>query len=185
MRMANSVRIVRDFAFLLSACLLCFWLSTAYAQSNDVDVRLKDDVAVKRLAEGIWLHTTYYDISGLRNVPANGLIIIDGKDAMMIDLPWTDEQTCILFDWVAREHKATIQKVVPTHFHIDCAGGLAEAHKRGADSFALEKTAELLKKSDKTVPRNWFTGRMSMSCGDTRVDLSFLGGGHTVDNIVA
>ena len=26
---------------------------------------------------------------------------------------------------------------------------------------------------------------MSLSCGDNRVELSFLGGGHTIDNIVA
>jgi metallo-beta-lactamase class B len=104
---------------------------------------------------------------------------------MMIDLPWTDAQAGVLFDWVAREQKATIQKVVPTHFHVDCAGGLAEAHRRGAESFALEKTAELLKKMNKPVPKNWFAERMSLSCGDTRVELAFPGGGHTVDNIVA
>ena len=104
---------------------------------------------------------------------------------MMIDLSWTDTQTGVLFDWVAREQKATIQKVIPTHFHIDCAGGLAEAHRRRADSFALEKTAELLKEGNKPVPMNWFTERMSLSCGNVRVELAFLGGGHTVDNIVA
>lgn len=185
MRTINCIRIVRDFTFLLSACFICIWLSTAYAQPNDVEVRLKDDVAVKKLAEGVWLHTTYFDISGYKHVPANGLIIIDGKNAIMIDLPWTDEQAGVLFDWITREHKAAIQKVVPTHFHIDCAGGLAEAHKRRADSFSLEKTAELLKKSNKPVPKNWFTERLSLSCGNTRVELAYLGGGHTIDNIVA
>lgn len=184
MRVVSCVRVVRNFVFLLMACFVCLWLSVAYAQSDNVEVRLKNDVAVKRLADGVWLHTTYYDISGLRNVPANGLIVIDGKNAMMIDLPWTDEQLGVLFDWVTREQKATIQKVVPTHFHIDCVGGLAEAHRRGADSFALEKTTELLKKTNKPVPKNWFTERMSLSCGDTRVELAYLGGGHTVDNIV-
>jgi metallo-beta-lactamase class B len=175
----NIARIIRN----LFACFI--WLSTAYAQSNNVEVQLKDDVIVKKLAGGVWLHTTYYDISGYKHVPANGLIIIDGKDAMMIDLPWTDEQVGVLFDWVTREHKATIQKVVPTHFHIDCTGGLAEVHRQGADSFALEKTAELLKKANKPVPRNWFTERLSLSCGNTRVELAYLGGGHTIDNIVA
>jgi metallo-beta-lactamase class B len=62
---------------------------------------------------------------------------------------------------------------------------LAEAHRRGADSFALEKTAEILKKTNKPAPMNWFTERMSLICGDTNVELAYLGGGHTVDNIVA
>lgn len=184
MRIVNCVRIVRNFAFLSQVCFICLRLSTIYAQPNDIEVRLNNDVAVKRLANGVWLHTTYFDITGYKHVPANGLIIVDGKDAIMIDLPWTDEQAGVLFDWVARENKATIQKVVTTHFHIDCAGGLAEAHRRRADSFALEKTTELLRKSNKPVPMNWFTERMSLSCGQTRVELAFLGGGHTVDNIV-
>lgn len=185
MRIVNCAQVVRHFVFLLLACFVCLWLSTTFAQSGDVEVHLKDDVTVRRLADGVWLHTTYFDISGLKHVPANGLIIIDGKDAMMIDLPWTDEQAGVLFDWVVQEQKATIQKVVPTHFHIDCAGGLAEAHRRGSESFALEKTAELLKKTNKPVPMNWFTERMSLICRDTRVELTYLGGGHTVDNIVA
>jgi len=185
MRTENCIQIVHDFVLISLACWMCTGLSTSHAQSDDVEIRLKDDVTVRRLAEGLWLHTTYYDISGLENIPANGLIVIDGEKAMMIDLPWTDEQAGVLFDWVAREHKAAIQKVVPTHFHIDCAGSLAEAHRRGADSFALEKTVELLKQAEKPAPKNWFTGQMSLACGNTSVELAFWGGGHTVDNIVA
>jgi len=86
---------------------------------------------------------------------------------------------------VTKEHGAVVERVVPTHSHIDCVGGLAEAHRRGADSFALEKTAEILRQTNKPTPRNWFVERMSLSCGDNRVELSFLGGGHTIDNIVA
>jgi metallo-beta-lactamase class B len=183
--MVNCFQIVRNFAFFSLICSICTGPSTARAQSDDVEIRLNDNVTVKRLAEGVWLHTTCFDIGDLKRVPANGLIIIDGEHAMMIDLPWTDEQAGTLFDWVAREQKASIQKVIPTHFHIDCAGGLAEAHRRGADSFALEKTAEILERTNKPVPRNWFTERMSLSCGSIRVELAFLGGGHTVDNIVA
>jgi len=170
--------------FLLLACFIS-WGSTAYAQSDEAEIRLSEDVTVRRLSDGVWLHTTYFDISGYKHVQANGLLIIDGRDVMMIDLPWTDEQTGVLFDWIDQEQKATIQKVVPTHFHIDCAGGLAEAHRRRADSFALEKTAELLKNANKPVPRNWFTERMSLICGNIHVELAYLGGGHTIDNIVA
>jgi metallo-beta-lactamase class B len=165
--------------------MLGIGVSNVCAQSADERVRLSDDVEVRKLAEGVWRHTTYFDISGFENVPANGLIVIDGDNAMMIDLPWTDEQTGVLFDWVTKEHKAVIKRVIPTHSHIDCAGGLAEAHRRKADSFALDKTVEILKRTNKPVPKNWFSKRMCLSCGDTRVELAFLGGGHTVDNIVA
>jgi len=176
---------MRESVIILLGCLFGFNPLIRGSQSDNTGIRLADDVAVRKLAEGVWLHTTYFDISGLRNVPANGLIVIDGKHAMMIDLPWTDEQTGLLFDWVTKEHGAVVERVVPTHSHIDCVGGLAEAHRRGADSFALEKTAEILRQTNKPTPRNWFVERMSLSCGDNRVELSFLGGGHTIDNIVA
>ena len=103
MQIVNHVRIIRNFAFLLLAYFVYVLFSIAYAQSGDVEVRLEDDATVQRLAEGVWLHTTYFDISGYKHVPANGLIIIDGEHAMMIDLPWTDAQAGILFDWVAHE----------------------------------------------------------------------------------
>lgn len=178
MQMKNQVLIM-----LLS--FTCGFGVTVYGQSGDERIRLRDDVEVRQLADGIWRHVTYYDIEGFENVPANGLIVIDGKNAMMIDLPWTDEQAGVLFDWVAKEHRAVIQKVIPTHFHIDCAGGLAEAHREGAESFALDKTVEILKRTNKPVPKNWFTDRLCLACGKTQVELSFLGPAHTIDNIVA
>ena len=185
MKITCSIPFAGRIMVLLLVCVFGISIKITGSEPNNSGIRLADNVTVIRLAEGVWLHTTYFDISGLRNVPANGLIVIDGKHAMMIDLPWTDEQTGLLFDWVAKEHGAVVERVVPTHSHIDCAGGLAEAHRRGADSFALEKTAEILKRTNKPVPMNWFTERMSLSCGDTYVELAFLGGGHTVDNIVA
>ena len=102
---------------------------------------------------------------------------------MMIDLPWTDEQTGLLFDWVGKVHGAKVETVVPTHSHIDCAGGLAEAHRRKADSFASDKTVEILKRTNKPVPKNWFSRRLSLACGQTRVELAYFGAGHTIDNI--
>jgi len=159
-------------------------ITTLNAETSSPLIQLSDDVMVRKLAEGVWLHATYFDISSYKSVPANGLIVMDGQCAVMIDLPWMDGPAGVLFDWVTREHQAKIQKVVPTRFHIDCAGGLAEAHRRGADSFALKKTVELLKKDNKPGPKNWFTERMGLSCGETHVELAFLGGGHTADNIV-
>ena len=165
--------------------LVILGISNASAQSDNEIVKLSDDVEVKKLARGIWLHTTYYDIEGFENFPANGLIIIDSEDAIMIDLPWTDEQAGLLFDWVAEKQDATIKKVIPTHWHIDCTGGLGEAHRRKAESFALDKTVELLKANDEPAPLNWFTDKLSLICGNISVELAYLGPGHTIDNIVA
>jgi len=184
MQTVGRARCVRILVVLLLVCSIYVSVSTTLAGPVNAPIRLADDVTVTKLAEGVWLHTTYYDIMGLKHVPANGLIVIDSRYAIMIDLPWTDKQTGVLFDWVAREHKAVIRKVVPTHSHIDCAGGLAEAHRRGADSFALQKTVEILEKENKPTPKNWFTERMSLACEGIRIEPAFPGDGHTIDNIV-
>jgi len=183
--MINRFHYIRNFLALFLGCVLSVGGPAIYAQSANESIKLSDDVEVRQLAEGIWLHTTYFDIEGFENVPANGLVVIDGEHAMIIDLPWTDEQTGIIFDWVAKKQNAAIKKVVPTHWHIDCAGGLAEAHRRKAESFALDKTVELLKANNEPAPVNWFTDRLSLNCGRIRVELAYFGSGHTVDNIVA
>ena len=147
--------------FLVLLLCIVFGLEiTAYGQPDNERIKLRDDVEVRQLVEGVWLHTTYFDIEGFENVPANGIIVIDSNEAIMIDLPWTDEQTGVLFDWVVKQRNAEIKKVAPTHWHIDCAGGLAEAHRRKTESFALDKTVELLRANNKPVPVNWFTDRL-------------------------
>ena len=183
--MIHQFRYIGIIVVLFLGCVLGICSSVIYAQSDRERIRLSDDVEVMQLTEGVWLHTTYFDIDRYENVPANGLVVIDSEHAMMIDLPWTDEQTGILFDWVAKEHKMVVEKIVPTHSHIDCAGGLAEAHRRKAESFTLDKTADILKRTNKPVPQNWFTDRLSLACGGIRVELAYFGPGHTIDNIVA
>jgi len=185
MRTVCSAGLFRIFISVLFADILFVCSSGIGAESADKLIELSEDVTVIKLTEGIWLHTSYFDIQGYRRVPANGLIVVEGRHAMMIDSSWTNEQTILLFDWIGKEHGARIETVVPTHSHIDCAGGLAEAHRRNANSFALDKTAEILKRTDKPVPKHWFSKRLSLSCGQTRVELAYFGAGNTIDNITA
>jgi metallo-beta-lactamase class B len=176
---------LKYFTALLIGCVFICAAMNVYGGASSARVRLSDDVVIERLAEGVWLHTSDYDISGLQNVPANGLLVIDGREAIIIDLPWTDEQTAVLFGWINDKQNAKVKCVIPTHFHIDCAGGLAEAHKRKAESFALDKTVEILKRTKKPVPKNWFAKHMCLGCSSIHVELAYYGAGHTVDNILA
>ena len=120
--------------------VVCLGLALAGCQSARVssavtEIRISDDVVLHPLAPGVWVHTTSADVPGYGRVPANGLVVIDGPEAMLIDLPWTDELTATLCDWIAKSHGAMVKVVIPTHFHEDCMGGLAEAHRRGAVSY--------------------------------------------------
>jgi metallo-beta-lactamase class B len=106
-------------------------------------IELGKDVEVYPLARGIWRHVTYKEMAGWGNVPANGLIVVDGGHAVMIDTPWTPEQTAVLLDWVEKKLNAKVEAVVVGHSHADCLGGLSEIHKRGITSIGSEKTREL------------------------------------------
>lgn len=178
--MRTKAAITLTILLLLTACE-----SKPIPSQHKKSIKLSEDIRVEEISSGIWLHTTYMDVEGYGKVGANGLIVINGQVAMMIDLPWTNEQTGILFDWVKDKQQAKIQTVVPTHSHTDCAGGLAEAHKRGANSWAFVETIEKLKKRKRAVPKHGFAKTKRLTCGDVVIELAYLGAGHTRDNIVA
>lgn len=148
-------------------------------------IRVSDDIALHPIAPGVWVHTTYHDLPNYGRVPANGLLVVDGQEAILIDLPWTDEQTAALFDWVAQNQGAAIRTVVPTHFHEDCMGGLAEAHRRRATSHGLDKTIAIARQKDLPIPRIPYQFRTMVRCGRTVALVTYFGAGHTTDNVVA
>lgn len=146
---------------------------------------IEESLAVERLAPGVWLHVSYREVEGWGRVGANGLLVVGDGEAALLDTPWTGEQTEALFDYSRTVLGAPITAVVPTHSHGDCTGGLAVAHRLGAHSYALEKTAEVLREKGQEPPDTVFDDRMELEVGGRAVDLAHLGPGHTVDNIVA
>ena len=146
---------------------------------------LSPDLRVEAVAPGVWRHVSVRIMPEFGPVPANGLIVVGKDAAALIDTPWTDEQTALMFEFVEREFGVKIAHVVATHSHGDCMGGLAEAHDRGATSHALELTAEFARDAGNPVPRQTFSEASRVSLGDMDVELRYFGGGHTRDNIVA
>lgn len=147
-------------------------------------IELGKDVEVYPLARGIWRHVTYKEMAGWGNVPANGLIVVDGRHAVMIDTPWTPEQTAVLLDWVEKKLNAKVEAVVVGHSHADCLGGLSEIHKRGITSIGSEKTRELALAAGVKAPKETFTKTRKLKVGERELELFYPGPGHTVDNIV-
>ncbi len=147
-------------------------------------VPVGNDITLQPIADGVWVYTAYFDLPDYGRYPANGLVVIDSNDALLIDLPWTDEQTAVLFDWLAEKHGATVKTVVPTHFHEDCMGGLAEAHRRGAVSHGLDKTIAIARQRKLPVPQIPYHYRTMIHCGRTVAIVTHFGPGHTTDNVV-
>jgi metallo-beta-lactamase class B len=170
--------------------VLILGLALAGCQSSRVapkgkSIRVSDDVTLQPIAPGVWVHTTYFDVPDYGRTGANGLVVVSGADAVLIDLPWTDEQTAVLFDWIAENSGATVKAVVPTHFHRDCMGGLAEAHRRGATSYGLDKTIAFARQDHLPAPQCSFKLRTAVRCGTSMILVTYPGAGHTTDNVVA
>jgi glyoxylase-like metal-dependent hydrolase (beta-lactamase superfamily II) len=145
---------------------------------------VREDLQVERLADGVWLHTSYQVLESFGRVPANGLVVVSGGEAALVDTPWTDEQTRALAAWVEERLGARLRVVVPTHSHADCMGGLAAAHDLGARSCSSMKTVAIAKGSGLPVPQEGFERERDIPLGSRVLEARFVGPGHTIDTIV-
>ncbi len=164
-----------------------FLLTTAMSASAATPAarQLSPDLTVQELAPGVWLHTSWANVPGFGRVAANGLVVASGGEAAVLNTPWNDALTARLMNWMASSLAVRKTTVIPTHAHGDNLGGLAEAHRRGASSLALDATRERARKDGKPVPLQGFAGLTTLRVGSRTLELRFPGGGHTPDNIVA
>ncbi len=155
------------------------------AQEQQVEPTwLSEDLMVEEIAVDVWRHVSYLELEDFGRVPANGLVVVSEGVAALVDTPWTDGQTQQLIEWVSRSLNARTESVIATHSHVDCMGGLAEAHKLGVVSYAEKATVGLAEDQGLAVPQNKFVGSASVKVGTLDLELSYVGPGHTVDNIV-
>jgi metallo-beta-lactamase class B len=148
-------------------------------------VRIADDIEAYQLAAGVWRFVTWFDLPRYGRTPANGLLVASGREALLVNTGWTNEQAIRLTEWADRSLGAKVTVVVPTHAHADTIGGLAALHRRGVASWAQEQTAAIARAAGQEVPRRLFGRVKELRVGERVVELAFHGAGHTADNIVA
>ena len=68
--MIHRFRYIGSVVILFLGCVLSVVGSAIYAQSANDSIKLSDNVEVRQLADGVWLHSTYFDIEGFENIPA-------------------------------------------------------------------------------------------------------------------
>lgn len=141
-------------------------------------------VLLKQLSENTFVHTSYLQTDDFGHVPCNGLVVRNGKQALIFDTPTDDKGAKELIRLVQDSLHCKIMTVIPTHFHSDCLGGLRAFHEAGIRSYANELTVELAKNSGSEVPKNGFLDSLTLEIGREKVWIKFLGQGHTRDNVV-
>lgn len=161
----------------LAAFLPAHSQETAYSSSN---------LKLEKLAEDLFVHTSYMEIENYGSFPANGMIYFNGEEAVVFDTPVNNAASQELISWIEKEQAKKIRAVVINHFHTDCLGGLEEFHKKGIGSYANNLTIRLAKENGvKHLPQNGFDQKVEIRIGDEITISEFLGQGHTADNVVS
>lgn len=156
--------------------------ATSYGQAT---VPVSKDLLIETITPNTLECISYMHDATFGRVACNGLIYINGKEALVIDTPPSDKLSKKLLDWFAVTYPGvTITGVIINHFHKDCLGGLNEFHRRGIKSYANKMTAELAARDGQAVPLNTFTDELKMKVGGARVVSRYFGEAHTKDNIV-
>lgn len=172
----------------LCRCLFALWAASAVPiEAWSQEHRINDDLEVVRLSAHVWQHITTEYSPTFGAYTANGLVYINGGEAVLIDTPPSESQTRALINWFAQNFSGTKWKaVVVDHFHADALGGLNVLHQLGVPSYAHERCPQLLaEKNDRYErPQHVFSKKLVLSVGGGKIVSFYPGEGHTRDNIV-
>jgi metallo-beta-lactamase class B len=158
-----------------------------YSQSDKTGqtIQIARDLKILKLSQNSLIHISTATSPQFGTYTSNGLIYINGNEAVVMDTPGNNKQAKQLLDWFQKEYQGVkIKAVVVNHFHDDCLGGLKEFHQRGISSYSTKMTAELARKDSSEVPQNTFDKSMELRVGKSRIINNFPGEAHSRDNIV-
>lgn len=143
------------------------------------------ELEIWQVAPHVYRHVSFLQTNDFGKVACNGLLVVDGTEALVFDTPTNNAASEQLLAWISGTLHCKVKAVVPTHFHNDCLGGLAAFHAQGIASYANEKTILLAKAQGEEVPQKAFEQVLELPVGQQKVWVRFLGEGHTRDNVVA
>jgi metallo-beta-lactamase class B len=164
---------------------LALWMVLFGQVTGPLDTLVIDgDIRLLPIKDSIYVHETWHKSEGFGRFPSNGLIIIRGGQALMIDTPMDNQKTEKLYLYLKDSMNVKIDKMIAGHFHGDCVGGLAFLQSKGVESIANDMTVDFCRQLGKPVPSHPFSESYKFDFNGMQVECRYFGGGHTVDNIV-
>ena len=140
-------------------------------------------VELLKINDEVWVHRTYYDYNG-KKVSSNGLVIISSDMLVMVDTPWTNEQTETLIT-LAEEHFArAFSLAFVTHAHMDRMGGIDTLLDKGINVQSSELTIVEAEKNGFAKPEFMLNENMYMPIRGKAFEFYYPGEGHAKDNMV-
>ena len=99
-------------ASLVIAALAVAGCAPAAARAPEAETRLADDVTVRRIAPGLWVHTTTATTRSFGTVPANGMLLETEDGSLLVDTGWDERQGQLLLDWASRTLGKPVRRAV-------------------------------------------------------------------------
>ncbi len=145
--------------------------------------QIDDSTWVGQLSPHVWIHTTTHDLDGAGYYPANGIIVENARDSLMIDTGWEPPQTESLLKFWRDVRRKPLSSAFVTHFHADRLAGVDVLASHGIVSHALPETVELAAAHHFPVPKP-YPGLETQAKALPGAVAFFPGAGHTKDNVV-
>jgi len=142
------------------------------------------NLIINKLSDHVYQHISYLNTESFGRVACNGMIVINDNEAVVFDTPATNETAEELIGYLTGQLHAKITGVVATHFHADCVGGLEAFHQKGVPSYAENRTIAFLKDKESSRPQKGFNNSLALKVGNKKVYATYLGEGHTRDNVI-
>ena len=162
--------------------VILFLLSVNLLFSSGKEI---DSLDIKKINENIYIHISYIDLEKYGPFPCNGLIYKNNNEVIIFDTPMNNKSSRRLISWIRNELKCKIKAIVINHFHDDAIGGLEAFHEEKIPSYASDKTIQLAKENDKTVPLHSFKDVKNLNLNNELIINKYIGPAHTEDNIIS
>ncbi len=169
-------------AVLLTTVLMLLGVNQLRSQSNSVRW-IDDDIRLTHLKDSVFVHTTWVEIEGYGRVGSNGMLVIRGGQAVMVDTPMGDEKTQLITEYLEDSLRVQVVKLIAGHYHSDCVGGLEYLKTKGVESVANFMTINKCKEVGMPVPETPFTDSLNFELNGLEIQCRYFGAGHSFDNI--
>lgn len=178
---------IRLTSFLLAAALSISACSKAPEADNTPSQLSKNyPIALQKIAEGVWVHTSNYTVPGRKPIPSNGLIVEDGDSLIMVDTAWGEKATESLLETIKLEIGKPVKKLVITHHHLDKIAGVDVMEFEGVEVFTHPLTPIKAVNAGYPVP-NTSVAALKNARSRTKVgsvEIAYPGAAHAEENLV-
>lgn len=141
-------------------------------------------VTLRRLSNGLWLHTSTRSLDEWGTVPSHGLVVEHEDGPLLLDTAWGAAATTELLAQIERELGKRPQVAIVTDFHDDRAGGVEALTAAGVEVWSSAGVIAALEAASAPTPEHAFEQLpWSGTIAGVDIDVYFPGAGHTSENL--